>query len=80
MASLIWWLQAALDNLPRPWLVFVAVLVLCAGTRLVTGLQSRRKQLQESTQVVRIAPYWLPWVGHGISFARDPLKCVKSAR
>ncbi|KAJ5105182.1 hypothetical protein NUU61_002529 [Penicillium alfredii] len=52
------------------WPMFLAVVVLsCIATRLITGLQSSQHE-QDPTEprTARLAPYWFPWMGHGVSF------------
>ncbi|OJK03285.1 hypothetical protein ASPACDRAFT_50635 [Aspergillus aculeatus ATCC 16872] len=65
------------------WPTWVALLVsVCVATRLISGLQSRLGSGTEAgpTRSVRMVPYWLPWIGHGISFARDHVKLIGNAR
>ncbi|RAL10746.1 putative RNA12 protein [Aspergillus homomorphus CBS 101889] len=65
------------------WATWVALLVsICVATRLVSGLQSRLGSGTEAglTRSVRMVPYWLPWIGHGLSFARDHVKLIRDAR
>ena len=62
--------------------VFVASLaILCIATRIITGLQSSYGvKGNGETRPVRMAPYWFPWLGYGLSFAWDHASCIKKAR
>lgn len=72
------------DYLPEltTWKAFLCVILfLCIATRLLTGLRSRRRNTNsEVPWRVKIAPYYLPWIGHVFSLARDHLNCVIWAR
>lgn len=71
------------DHLPElTWRTFIAVIVFsCIATRIITGLQSRRrKPSNEEPQSVKIVPYWLPWIGHGLSLTWDHVTSVCKAR
>ncbi|KAE8146134.1 cytochrome P450 [Aspergillus avenaceus] len=57
------------------------VLFLCIATRIITGVQSRPGTSKtEQPQSVKIVPYWLPWLGHSLSFIRDHVNFTKNAR
>ncbi|PYH42602.1 putative RNA12 protein [Aspergillus saccharolyticus JOP 1030-1] len=66
------------------WTTWVALLVsVCVATRLISGLQSRLGN--ETTEAgvprsARMVPYWVPWIGHGLSFVRDHVKLIAHAR
>ncbi|OCT52383.1 cytochrome P450 monooxygenase [Cladophialophora carrionii] len=53
--------------------LIVLVFVVAVATRVVTGLQYRaavsNQPQANSPRTVPILPYWIPWIGHGISFA-----------
>ncbi|KAN0075935.1 Cytochrome P450 [Elaphomyces granulatus] len=61
---------AVKDAIPDLTLQLIAVLIFsCIATRVITGLQSRPKRVREGEpHAVRKLPYWIPWIGHSISF------------
>ena len=74
-------IQDGLDNATWKTVVVAFLAILCIATRIITGLQSSYgvKYTGES-RPVRMAPYWFPWLGHGLSFAWDHASCIKKAR
>lgn len=61
-------------------LLLYGLVLLCVATRIRTGLQSRRQQAPKSgPKAIAVLPYWIPYLGHVISFALDfPGFLVKS--
>ncbi|KAL4912447.1 cytochrome P450 [Aspergillus aurantiobrunneus] len=51
-------------------------------TRILSGLQSRAGKTRDTTQPRRpgIVPYWIPWLGHSISFAQNHIGFLENAR
>lgn len=76
-------IQTARDGLSElTWTTTLAVIVFsCIATRIISGLQSRQR-VHDPTEprTSRLAPYWFPWVGHGISFLWDHLGLLGSLR
>ena len=74
-------IQDGLANATWKTVVVAFLAVVCIATRIITGLQSSYgvKGAGDS-RPVRMAPYWFPWLGHGLSFAWDHTSCIKSAR
>lgn len=56
-----------------PWTAVAAVLGLsCIATRVITGLQSRSATTDiGESRPIRMTPYWIPWIGHSLSFVWD---------
>lgn len=79
--GLIQAIQDGLANATWKTVVVAFLVILCIATRIITGLQSSHgvKDAGE-TRPVRMAPYWFPWLGHGLSFAWDHASCIKKAR
>lgn len=53
---------------------FASFAVVCIFTRVITGLRfratiSRNQSSSNSTRHVPVIPYWIPWLGHSVSFA-----------
>ena len=73
-------IQTVRDSLTElTWKTLLIFLVFsCIATRLVTGLQSRQRNQDPWT--VRLAPYWIPWVGHGFSFLWNHVGLVEASR
>ncbi|PYH88084.1 cytochrome P450 [Aspergillus ellipticus CBS 707.79] len=61
-------------------IVFLASI--CVATRLLTGVQGRARSAPDGSQPhrVRMAPYWLPWLGHGPAFAWNHVNLIEKAR
>lgn len=60
--------------------VFGVLIFICITTRIVSGLQSGRKQDSSKPQTVRLAPYWFPWIGHGPAFLWNHVSFFKRTR
>ncbi|KAJ5145603.1 uncharacterized protein N7515_000167 [Penicillium bovifimosum] len=61
--------------------VFTFVVIVCITTRVITGIQSRRREQDPSkTQTVRLAPYWFPWIGHSPAFLWNHVRFFIRAR
>lgn len=76
-------IQAARDGLSElTWTTIFAVFIFsCIATRVISGLQSRQRVNDPAeTRTSRLAPYWFPWVGHGISFLWDHMGLIGSFR
>ena len=76
-------IEIAKDALSGPtWVtVLVALAVTCITTRIITGFQCRSsKEDAGDFRPVRMAPYWLPWLGHSLSFAWNMTSCVRKTR
>ena len=75
-------IQSARDGLSElTWTTCLAVLVFtCIATRLISGLQSRRESASAEPRASRLAPYWFPWIGHGLSFVWDHVSLFESLR
>lgn len=76
-------IQAARDGLSElTWTTIVALFIFsCIATRLISGLQSRQRVDDPAEpRTSRLAPYWLPWIGHGISFLWDHVGLLGSLR
>lgn len=82
--SLIYGLIQAVKDvlLAVPWTDVTAVLALsCIATRVVTGLQSRSATTDiGESRPIRMTPYWIPWIGHSLSFALDNEGFIQKAR
>ncbi|KAL1967273.1 hypothetical protein VTN77DRAFT_3319 [Rasamsonia byssochlamydoides] len=63
------------------WQTFAAVLLFsCLATRIITGLQSQpRKVVEGEPHPVRKLPYWIPWLGHTLSFVKGHRNFVAKA-
>ncbi|CAG7934559.1 unnamed protein product [Penicillium olsonii] len=57
--------------------VLAAFLLICIATRLITGLQSRKVA---SSLAVTLAPYWIPWIGHGPAFLWNHVSFFRRTR
>lgn len=59
--------------------ILICALVL---TRIFSGFQSLSGKTRDSEYLrrPRIVPYWIPWLGHGISFARDHINFLEKAK
>lgn len=64
------------------WSIIIAFLISSfVTTRVITGFRNRPSQIDsEEPRTVRRVPYWLPWMGHGLSIAWDGLSYVRKAR
>jgi hypothetical protein len=75
---------AVKDGFPEltlPALIAVLIIFSLIATRVITGLQSQPKRLQEGeSHAVRTLPYWIPWIGHSISFFNGNRDFVARAR
>ena len=62
--------------------IAVVVFSVSIVTRIITGFQSGSGAVgnAEEPRVVRMTPYWFPWLGHSLSFAWDHVKCIQGAR
>lgn len=47
----------------------LTIIFVCVFTRITTGSNARRSTAGEA-RAVSTLPYWVPWLGHGLSFAR----------
>ncbi|KAL2002139.1 hypothetical protein VTN02DRAFT_589 [Thermoascus thermophilus] len=75
--------QIVKDKTPElTWQTLIAMLLFsCIATRVITGLQSRpRRVVYGEPQPVRAPPYWIPWLGHGFSFAMGRQRFIAKAR
>ncbi|KAL2808162.1 cytochrome P450 [Aspergillus granulosus] len=71
-------IKAVYDGLPPKSLAAAAVLVVTSVlifTRILSGLQGRAGPRQPRT-----VPYWIPWLGHSLSFARNHIDFLKRTR
>ncbi|KAL2845448.1 cytochrome P450 [Aspergillus pseudoustus] len=71
-------LQAVYDGLPPKSLAVAAIFVVAAVlilTRILSGLQGRAGLGRPRT-----VPYWIPWIGHSVSFARNHIDFLERAR
>ncbi|KAL4898399.1 cytochrome P450 [Aspergillus ambiguus] len=76
-------IQSAQTNLRElGWLVLCLVIAICISTRIITGLQSRTgaRTMTTNARPVRTVAYWVPWLGHGISFVWDHVALIEKAR
>lgn len=76
-------IQTVRNGLPQlTWSTFLAVLVFsCIATRVITGLQCRHHEHDPTEpRTARLAPYWAPWIGHGLSFIWDHVKLLSGIR
>lgn len=61
--------------LTHPFISVLAILLLtCITTRIVSGIRyssaiSQLRQPSANPKTVPVLPYWIPWLGHGVSFA-----------
>ncbi|KAI9673151.1 MAG: hypothetical protein M1817_003013 [Caeruleum heppii] len=61
-------------------IVFTLFLVLCT-TRIVSGLNlASHKVGDDAAKPVPMLPYWIPFLGHVLSFATDPKGLMQGAR
>ncbi|KAL4900022.1 hypothetical protein BDW74DRAFT_171106 [Aspergillus multicolor] len=51
-------------------------------TRILTGLQSQAGKTKDTAQLrrPRVVPYWIPWFGHSLSFARNHIEFLEKTR
>ncbi|KAJ6171587.1 hypothetical protein N7470_000654 [Penicillium chermesinum] len=75
-------IQTVRDGMPAlTWTTFLAVLVFsCVATRVITGLQSHQRTSGTEARRAQLAPYWIPWIGHGASFLWDHVSFFESLR
>ncbi|KAL4868233.1 hypothetical protein BDV12DRAFT_186067 [Aspergillus spectabilis] len=61
--------------------VFIFTIVIIV-TRILSGIQSRTGQPRDTAQPrrPRTLPYWIPWFGHSLSFARNHIVFLENAR
>lgn len=77
--SLIQTVRDGASNLT--WVTLLAMLVFsCVATRVITGFQSHQRASGSETRTARLAPYWLPWMGHGIQFLWNHVSFLESLR
>jgi hypothetical protein len=64
------------------WYLLIAVFVFsCLATRFITGLQSQPRRIVEGEpQPVRKLPYWIPGLGHAVSYIWSQRGFVGRAR
>ncbi|EAA62318.1 hypothetical protein AN5137.2 [Aspergillus nidulans FGSC A4] len=68
---------------PPKTLVLAAIYILICViifTRILTGLQSYKKTDTAQPRRPRTAPYWIPWFGHSLSFARNHIEFLENTR
>ncbi|KAL5338798.1 RNA12 protein-domain-containing protein [Aspergillus crustosus] len=60
-------------------LIFTIVVI---STRIISGIQSQAGKSKDTAQPrrPRILPYWIPWLGHSLSFARNHIVFLEKAR
>ncbi|PTU20898.1 hypothetical protein P175DRAFT_0438127 [Aspergillus ochraceoroseus IBT 24754] len=72
--------KAFWDNLLHvKWLPLALILTLVSVaivTRLASGFHSR----SDRTSEVKMVPYWIPWLGHSLSFAGNHVRFLEKAR
>jgi hypothetical protein len=76
-------IQTARNNLTAlGWTALCAAALICIITRVITGLQSRTDGSSKTSDArpVRTVAYWIPWLGHGISFVWDHISLIEKAR
>ncbi|EAW08003.1 cytochrome P450 [Aspergillus clavatus NRRL 1] len=78
-------LQSLLSNDPREliWPTLLAIIVFsCLATRIITGFQSWPEKGAGAglPRLIRTVPYWVPWLGHGISFGWDHVVTHQESR
>jgi hypothetical protein len=63
------------------WQTLIAVLIFsCLATRIITGLRSWPKKVPEGEpHPVRKLPYWIPFIGHSLSYLSDQRNFVAKA-
>ncbi|KAL4986644.1 RNA12 protein-domain-containing protein [Aspergillus falconensis] len=76
--------QATYDGLQLKTLALAAILILISViilTRIITGLQSQTGKI-DTAQLhrPRVVPYWIPWLGHSLSFARNHIEFLENTR
>jgi hypothetical protein len=70
--------QAVYDGLPPKSLAVAAILVIIGVvifTRILSGLRGRAGQRRP-----RSVPYWIPWLGHSFSFARNHIEFLEKTK
>ncbi|KIX94118.1 uncharacterized protein Z520_10144 [Fonsecaea multimorphosa CBS 102226] len=68
--------QALTAGIQHPFqTLFAVAFVICVVTRIISGLQYRSTVLKQAAdggsngpRTVPILPYWIPWLGHAVSF------------
>ncbi|KAL4786715.1 RNA12 protein-domain-containing protein [Aspergillus varians] len=78
-------IQRAYDGLELKSLALAAIVIsTCAIilTRITSGLQSHAGKARDTAQPrrPRIVPYWIPWFGHTLSFARNHITFLENTR
>ncbi|EPS27446.1 hypothetical protein PDE_02389 [Penicillium oxalicum 114-2] len=70
------------EPLGLKWVTLITVLAItCIATRFISGAQSRPlAQNGRESRRPKTAPYWIPWLGHGISFLWNHLTFLESLR
>lgn len=64
-----------------PLSVFGFILSICILTRIITEITGRFKRVHEDgTIAVRTVPYWLPYLGHGLSLGFRRRKLFENVR
>jgi hypothetical protein len=48
---------------------FFTVMFICIFTRFSTGSKFRQETTTGGSQFISVLPYWIPWIGHSLSFA-----------
>ncbi|KAI9374565.1 cytochrome P450 [Aspergillus egyptiacus] len=77
-------IQASLEGLQLKQLAIATIIILSSVlvlTRIFSGLQSRAvKTTTSQPRQPRIVPYWIPWIGHSLLFARNYMDFLQEAR
>lgn len=63
------------------WTLFWAFFLLCLAVRVTTELKFRKHQVNAAgsgLQVIPVVPYWIPWIGHSLSFAIGAVPYLQS--
>lgn len=45
------------------------LMFICIFTRLSTGSKFKQESTKVQSQFISVLPYWIPWIGHSLSFA-----------
>jgi hypothetical protein len=77
-------LQLSMDDV-REWMwptLLAIFLFSCLATRIITALKSWPDKRTDAgrPRLVRVVPYWIPWLGHSVPFGWDHIDFVRRAR
>ncbi|KAL2825443.1 RNA12 protein-domain-containing protein [Aspergillus cavernicola] len=76
-------IKAAYDSIQLKSLATTVILIstcVLIVTRIFSGFRSRAGKTTTQSRRPRIVPYWIPWLGHSLSFARNYIDFLETAK